>query len=385
MAKKRSNNEGSIYRRKNGTWRAMVSIAGKRVSFSAKTKAECQKWIRKMLNQVDQGWNFEGSQITLTEYLFHWLDTHKVSLRDHTVHRYRQLINNHIVPNVGSVRLNELVLARIESFYASLISAGVGIRTIREIHAVLHKSLKKAVRYGYIQVNPAHGAALPRYKHAEMQILDESQVSQFLIAAHNSKHMALFHIAVVSGARQGELFGLKWSDLLWNSGILYIKRQVQQVPGQRWKFTEPKTKSGRRTIKLRESTLRILRDHYEQQQIQKVKVGKRWQENELIFPSTVGTPLNPSNLRLDFIRTLELGGLPRIRFHDLRHTAASLMLNHGIPVIVVSKILGHAKPSTTMDIYGHLIHDMQDEAARVMESLVTPIRVDITESVEEAL
>lgn len=127
-----------------------------------------------------------------------------------------------------------------------------------------------------------------------------------------------------------------------------------------------------------------MRDHYEQQQSQKDKAGERWQENDLIFPSAVGTPLNPNNLGLDFIRTLEEGGLPRIRFHDLRHTAASLMLIYGIPVRVVSKIFGHAKPSTTMDIYGHLIHDMQDEAARVMESLVTPIRGDITESVKEA-
>ena len=165
----------------------------------------------------------------------------------------------------------------IEGFYASLISAVVGTRIIREVRAVLQKSLKKAVRYEYVQVNPAHWAALPRYKHAEMHILDEGQVSLLLIESHNSKHKALYHLALVTGARQGELFGLKWSDLHWNSGTLYIKRQVQQVPGQWWKLIEPKTKSGRRTIKLRESTLEILRDHFEQQQSNKAKVGERWQ------------------------------------------------------------------------------------------------------------
>lgn len=172
---------------------------------------------------------------------------------------------------------------------------------------------------------------------------------------------------------------------MWNSGVLYVQRQVQQVPGQSWKFVEPKTKSGRRPIRLGEGTLQILREHYELQQVHKAKFGERWQEYNLIFPSSVGTPLNPSNLRIDFIRTLDATGLPRIRFHDLRHTAASLMLNHGIPVIVVSKILGHAKPSTTMDIYGHLIHEMQGEAARVMDDLVTPIRVEISESIEDIL
>ena len=172
---------------------------------------------------------------------------------------------------------------------------------------------------------------------------------------------------------------------MWNGGVLYIKRQVQQVPGQGWKFIEPKTKSGRRSIRLGEGTLQILREHHELQKEHKAKVGKRWQEYNLIFPSSVGTPLNPSNLRIDFIRTLDAAGLSRIRFHDLRHTAASLMLNHGVAVIVVSKILGHAKPSTTMDIYGHLIHEMQEEAAQVMDDLVTPIRVEITESIEDIL
>lgn len=383
MAKKRSNNEGSIYRRKNGTWRALVPVNGKRLSFSARTKDECQKWIRKMLNQLDRGWDFEGSQITLKEYLSQWLSVHKVTLRDHTVHRYQQLIKNHITPNIGNIRLRDLNLARVECFYTTLINAGVGTRTIREVHAVLHKSLKKAVRYGYIQINPVHGAALPRYMHAEMQILNSNQASQFLIASHNSRNKGLYHLAIVTGSRQGELFGLQWSDLMWNSGLLYIKRQVQRVPGQGWKFIEPKTKSGRRSIMLGESTLQILREQLLQQQVHKTKAGDRWQENNLMFPSSVGTPLNPSNLRLDFIRTLETSGLPRIRFHDLRHTAASLMLNHGVPVIVVSKILGHAKPSTTMDIYGHLIHEMQGEAARIMDDLVNPIRVDITESIDE--
>jgi integrase len=172
---------------------------------------------------------------------------------------------------------------------------------------------------------------------------------------------------------------------MWNSGVLYVQLQVQQVPGQSWKFIEPKTKSGRRTIRLGEGTLQILREHRELQQEYKAKVGKRWQEHNLIFPSSVGTPLNPSNLRIVFNRTLDAAGLPRIRFHDLRHTAASLMLNQGVPVIVVSKILGHAKPSTTLDIYGHLIHKMQAEAAQVMDDLVTPIRVEISESIKDIL
>jgi len=208
--------------------------------------------------------------------------------------------------------------------------------------------------------------------------------------AHNlrmcqSIRHALYHLAVVTGMRQGELFGLKWSDLKWSSGILYIQRQVQRVPGQSWKFIEPKTKAGRRPVKLGEGTLQIFGEHQERQHLRMTLIGDRWQEYDLVLPSSVGTPLHPSNLHKDFFGVLEAAGIPRIRFHDLRHTAASLMLNHGILVIVVSKILGHAKPSTTLDIYGHLIHEMQAEAARIMDELLTPIRVEMSNSVGKLL
>lgn len=178
--------------------------------------------------------------------------------------------------------------------------------------------------------------------------------------------------------RQAELFGLKWSDLKWNSGTLYVRRQVQRVSGIRWNFVEPKTNAGRRTLKLGEETLHMLRLHKEQQALQKLVAGKYWQENDLIFPSSVGTPGDPSNLGKDFIRILMDASLPVIRFHDLRHTAASLRLNLGIPIIVVSRRLGHAKASITLDIYGHLLHEMQDEAARLMDELVTPQPVNLS-------
>jgi integrase len=157
------------------------------------------------------------------------------------------------------------------------------------------------------------------------------------------------------------------------SGRIYVRRQVQYVPGHGWSFVEPKTRSGRRTIKLGEGVLQALREHLERQQGESTATGERWVDHDLIFPSKSGTPLDPSSLRLDFARMLGLAGLPKIRFHDLRHTTASLMLNHGIPVIVASKILGHSKPSITMDIYGHLYNEMLHEAAQLMDELVTPI------------
>jgi len=378
MANKiRGRNEGSISKRSNGSYRAQISVSGKRVSASFKTKAEAQKWIRDQLAKAERGFDFQGSKITLGEYLPQWLENSKTGLRAKTSHQYDQVMKKHIIPHIGSIALKDLRLAMIEKYYADLLRSGVGTRTVRIGHNILHKSLEKALRYGLVTYNPTQGATLPQYKHSEMQVLDETQVSQFLVAAQESYYRAFYHLAVTTGMRQGELFGLKWIDLQWNKGILHLQRQVQKVPGQGWSFVEPKTKSGRRTIKIGEGSLEAIREHKVHQDLLKAKIGERWQENDLIFPSSVGTPGDPSNLRIDYNRILVKAGLPKIRFHDLRHTAASLMLNHNVPVIVVSRMLGHSKPSTTLDIYGHLYSEMQDEAADLMDKLVTPILVQL--------
>jgi integrase len=385
MAKKyRGRNEGSLHQRPSGSWRAQILLNGKRISFGAKTKTECQVWLRKMQEQLDRGYDYEGSRTSLEEYLQEWLQTCKISLRPKTAAQYELIARKHIVPYLGQLSLKDIHPARVESLYSELILAGKGVRTVRLAHSVLHSALERAVRHGLLMRNPATGAALPHKNQTEMLVLDESQVTQFLVAAHQSQFEALYHLAVVTGMRQGELFGLKWGDLHWNSGTLDILRQVQGVRGQGWNFTEPKTRSGRRSILLGEGVLQALRLHRDRQQLQKATAGERWKELDLIFPSSVGTPMDASNLRLDFYKVLDHAGLPKIRFHDLRHTAASLMLNHNIPVIVVSKILGHSKPSITLDIYGHLYHEMQGEAARMMDGLVTPIRVELSESKQNA-
>ena len=383
MAKKiRGRNEGSIFRRCNGTWRAQITLNGKRISYGSKTKAECQAWLRRMQFQLDQGYDYQGGKISLEEHLHLWLDASKASLRPNTAHQYGQIIRMHIVPYIGGIQIKDLQLARVEQFYGELINIGVGIRTVRLTHAVLHRALARAVRYRLITHNPAHGASLPRYQQGEMQVLDITQIGQFLVAANGSHYEALYHLAVTAGLRQGELFGLKWSDLKWNRATIHVQRQVQRIRGQGWSFVEPKTKAGRRTIKLSEGTLQGLREHKERLEMQKDIVGERWKDYDLIFPSTVGTPGNRSNMRVDFLRVLEKAGLPKIRFHDLRHTCASVLLNHGLPVIVVSNMLGHSKPSITLDIYGHLSQEKQSEAARIMDELVVPIPVDLSSKVD---
>ena len=382
MANKiRGHGEGSIYQRSSGSWRTQIIVDGKRIGKTFKLKSDALSWLRKMQSQLEHGYDYFGSMISLEEYLGQWLDVAKVGLREKTADQYNRLIQNHINPHIGDIPLKDLRLSEIEQFYRTLILSGLGARTVKIVHSVLHRAFEKAVMYNLLTSNPAHGATLPKYQHAEMQIWDEVQVMQFLSAAHESRYEALYHLAVKTGMRQGELLGLKWSDLQWHNGTLLVQRQVQKIPRQGWSFLTPKTKAGRRAIKVGDATLQILRLHRERQEIEKSATGERWEEYGLVFTSKVGTPGDPSNLRLEFNRIISEAGLPKIRFHDLRHTAASLMLNHGVPVIVVSKRLGHSQPSTTLDVYGHLYHEMQNDAAKIMDELVTPIPVQLSEKV----
>jgi integrase len=208
-------------------------------------------------------------------------------------------------------------------------------------------------------------------------------VIQFLIAARGNRHEALFHLAVKTGMRQAELLGLKWMDLDWTSGVLHVRRQVQRIDGKGFVFCEPKTKTGRRSIQLGEASLQMLRRQLEKQRREKAGAGGHWNENDLIFASSVGTPTELRNLLREYKKVLLKAGLPEIRFHDLRHTAASIMLKHNIPVFTVSRILGHSKPSVTLDIYAHMIPGMQDQAAKIMDEVIAPIQVGSRDRDEE--
>jgi len=374
----RGKREGSISRRDNGHWRAQISQEdGRRISHDFTTKSEAQSWLRQIQEKLEKGFDYQGSKTLVKDYLLIWLESCRISLRPMTVYDYGMILKKHVLPQLGNIALNDLTPQRIEKFYARLIEAGVGIRTVRLVHSILHRALERAVFQQLLTRNPSTNVTLPRYQHHEMKVWDEITVNQFLLAAIGSPFLALYHLAIKTGLRMGELLGLQWGDLQWVSGRLYVQRQLQDIRGQGYVFQDPKTRAGRRTILLGEGTLQAFREHREYQQLQKAFVGDRWQENDLIFPSKIGTSLDASNLRLDFNRVIARAGVPKVRFHDLRHTAASLMLNNGIPVIVVSRILGHSKPSITLDIYGHLYNEMQGEAARLMDDLVSPIKVSL--------
>jgi len=381
MAKRRGNGEGSIWK-EGKYWRAGVTLGCRRVTKSFGTQSECQSWLREMKKQIDQGLTYRATQITLEVYLNEWLDIHKMSLKPRIGERYEQIARDYIIPYIGKFKLKDIRVEKVENLYQELLKDGKSVRTVRWVHSILHRSLKDAIKRGLVGFNAAHGARLPKNQQKEIEILNEEEVLQFLITANGTQYECLYHLAIKTGMRQGELFGLKWSDLDWGNGYLRVQRQVQRVTGQGLVFMQPKTKAGRRSIQLGEGTLELMRKHLAQQNMEKAFAGMKWKDFNLIFPSKLGTPLWPSNFLKDYKALLKKAGLRELRFHDLRHTAASLMLNHGVPVLVVSKILGHSKASTTLDIYGHLIPIMQEGVASLMDELVTPIPVKLGEIVD---
>ena len=288
-------------------------------------------------------------------------------------------LKNDLIPAFGNARIIQLNLKRLNKYYARLVAEGRGVRTVRLIHSVLHSALQHACQIGLISRNPCHGAILPRYPSKEMKILKEDQVLIFLLAVATSHYRLIYKLALVTGMRQSELLGLKWEDIDWEKSAISVKRQAQYVNGMGIIFIEPKTRAGIRKIALGNSILDDLRKHKIEQEKIKLLRKNQWTEHKLIFSTSNGTPISQRNLTRDFLKVIRKTELPRIRFHDLRHTAASLMINRGIPVVVVSKLLGHSKPSVTLNIYAHCVSEYQYEAARVMEEIATPIAFELEE------
>jgi len=375
MAKKRSQGEGSVYKRKDGLWVAQVTIQGKHVSKYFKMQSEARIWLQSTRTQIQDGLTLAGAQTFLKDFLEHWLKSYASSVRPNTIRSYAGVIQYHILPALGNIKLKDLSIDRIQMFYNNETENGTSPRMVQYIHSVLRRSLNFALRWGLLVRNPALGAIRPKLLKTEMKTLNGDQVRVFLSAAKGTRNEALFWIAVSTGLREGEILGLKWSDLDWKTKRLQVKRQLQRLKGEGLVLTEPKSAAGKRLIILSSATLTVLQKHLNLQQEEKMFAGENWQENDLIFPSTLGTPLDPSNMSKDFKDTLKMARLPNIRFHDLRHTAASLMLLQGIHPKIVQERLGHSDISLTLNTYSHVIPTMQEEAAEKMDEILAPIEV----------
>jgi len=254
-----------------------------------------------------------------------------------------------------------------------MVSDGIGLRTVQKAHTVIHASLNAAMKLGIIGRNPDDATQPPKPVHKEMKFWNQEQVQQFLAVAKetNDRNYALYFMALVTGMRQGELLALKWQDVDLEKETLTVKLNLQRLPGGGLRLQKPKTKTSIRTIRLGKESLSVLAEQRNLLAKEKSLANGLWQDDGYVFPSSIGSAMDASNLWKHFRRILKQSKLPAIRFHDLRHTAASLMLNNGVDVLVASRRLGHAKPSITLDVYGHLIPSSQAGVADVLDKLVS--------------
>ncbi len=376
MAKNRGHGEGSIYKRKDGLWVGQVTIQGQLLYKYARKKGDVQDWVLEMRNQIQSGLTLASTKITVGDFLKEWLSIHEVSIRPRTFFQYTQVVNEYLIPSIGKIKLRDLRSDQIQLLYTTKLKEGKSQRTVLLIHAILHGALKQALRLGLIDRNPAEAVIRPKYRRKEMTALTGVEARILLETVKGSRLEGLFWLAITTGLREGEILGLKWSDLNWETQRLNVQRQLNRLAGKGLVFSEPKSEAGKRMVVLPAVTVTKLQVHRVVQGYERLFAGSNWQENDLIFPSILGTPLDPRNLYRDFKAVLRQAGLPDIRFHDLRHTAASLLLQQGVHPKVVQELLGHSDIALTLNTYSHVLPGIQEKAAQSLDDLLSPVLPD---------
>lgn len=367
---RRKNNEGTIKRRVDGRWEAQVTLPdGKRKSFYGSKERDVLQKIRQVQRDIDAGLPIVEDKQTIAQYLTSWLDTIKLRLKPSSHRRYTDMVFLHIVPNIGTIPLTKLAPQRVQQLYTSLVKGGMSPSSVQLLHVILHRALKDALRLDLLQRNVTEMVHVPRREHHEMVTLSEEQVRQLLTAAQGHRFEALYVLAVSTGLRRGELLGLRWDDVDLDRAFLVVRRSVQREENQ-FVLADTKTTGSRRRVAISHGAVQTLRAH-RQRQFDERRLDEAWNDTYgLVFPNALGKIMKPSYVSdVLFSRLLTKAGLPHMRFHDLRHTAATLLLGRGINPKVVSEMLGHSQISITLDIYSHVTPHMQEAAAQVMDEV----------------
>ncbi|HZC07305.1 MAG TPA: tyrosine-type recombinase/integrase [Ktedonobacterales bacterium] len=371
--KKRGNGEGSIYHRADGRWHARLTLQdGRRKDFYGMTRAEVSRKMAEAIRDRDKGLHAPtDDRLRLAPFLDEWLDGKKATLRPRTWLRYRELLR-HVTATLGGHQLTRITPRALQRLYADLQAmppdgAGLSSTTVHHAHTALRQAFASAERQGLIARNPADLLDAPRMAESEMQVLTLTQAKTLLATAQGDKLEAIITLALTTGMRLGELLGLQWRDVDLTRASLQVRNTMQRVPGEGWRLGPPKTARSRRRIDLAPEGVAALRRHHARQAEDRLAAGALWESSadapDLVFANAVGRPIEGANfLRRDFAPLLARAGLPRVRFHDLRHTAATLLLEQGIHPKIVAEMLGHSDISLTMNRYSHAVPTMQRDA-----------------------
>jgi integrase len=369
---RRGNGEGTITRRKDGRWEARYYVqtanGAKRKVLYGKTRAEARDKLAKALSGRIDGIVYDDENMTLGEYLDVWLKGSVLgSVRHSTYDRDTHLVNNHIKPVLGGVKLKRLNSVHLQSFYRNRVDARLSGSTVHKMHDILRRGLAQAVKWHLVPRNAAEAATPPRPDPKEMQALSVDEARRLLESAGEDRLEALYVLAIHTGMRQGELLALSWQDVDLENAVASVRRTLTRSGGK-VVFGKPKTKKSRRSIRLTPQAVEALRVHLKRQ-LQDIEIlGDRYQDQGLVFTTNTGAPINPSNLRQrSFASLLKRAGLPHMRFHDLRHTCATLLLSRGVHPKLVQELLDHATIAITLDTYSHVMPSIGDATAKALE------------------
>ncbi|MDO8690228.1 MAG: tyrosine-type recombinase/integrase [Dehalococcoidia bacterium] len=367
----RGHNEGTIYKRKDGRWEGAVTLdGGKRKRFYGKKREDVAKKLTNALKSKDEGKLMVPERLTVAQFLAQWLETTAPTVRLSTLTRYEEYARLHAVPELGTVKLARLTPQHLQKLYAQKLEAGLSPMTVRHLHAVMHRALSQALRWGLVATNVADAVDAPRVKRQEIKALSPEEARRLIDAGKGDRFEALYVLALSTGLRQGEMLGLRWKDVDLEGGCLQVVGTLQRSH-HGLAITEPKTARSRRQVGLTDAARDALRQHRTGQLEERLQAGPLWEDSDLVFPNDTGRPMDAGNLlRRYFSPLLKKAGLSHIRFHDLRHSAATLLLSQGINAKVIQEMLVHSSNALTLDTYSHVLPTMQREAREDMEAIL---------------
>ena len=379
MAKKRANGEGNIRKRKDGRWEGRYTacrdpVTGKQIfkNVLGKTQTEVKEKLKRALVEAGQVDFTKLGQYTVGTWMDTWFENvAKIKVRPSSHQTYKGYIDNHIQPSIGNIPLEKLTTMDLQKFYRKLLTKGrverieskkqpkgLSAKTVRNINQVISSAMDLAVAQKIILNNPTNACELPKVEHQEMQTIPAEQLQAFLQEAKATGVYEMYYIELATGLRRGELLGLKWSDIDWKNGIIKVRRQVARVNGE---IVEAplKTKNSYRAVSISPQAIEVLREQ------------KRKTNDQYVFPSPNGGPISPDSVNNMLKRVLERAGIPKVRFHDLRHTFATIALQNGVDIKTVSGMLGHFSAGFTLDTYAHVTTAAQKEAAQTMGNILS--------------